>query len=340
MRKDPRRRPRLWVQAIPRVGGHHTPTDAAGQEPRGEIAAGRRRNALGLFWISNSGGRGPAGVNDKLNTVYSYHERTKHHLEKIRAFSGLHGLGQPALPVPPVYGRDRPLRCHLPAEDPDPRWDTLFDGTKKAPATVTAATIGALFYYSLALSAWKQVTDPSGEVVSRWALRVNPSSGNLHPTEGYLVDAEGVFHYAPDEHLLEKRGAIDPAAWAAFTSGLPAGSFLVGLTSIHWREAWKYGERAFRYCQHDVGHADRGGVVVGRMPGMVCFFDRSVPPGTNRGPAGGRPPGRPRKRACGRPFPGDSVRRGVYRGPRRAARGLGLAGRTQPPEPRAIRTGR
>ena len=27
------------------------------------------------------------------------------------------------------------------------------------------------------------------------------------------------------------------------------------LTSIHWREAWKYGERAFRYCQHDLGHA-------------------------------------------------------------------------------------
>jgi nitroreductase len=29
----------------------------------------------------------------------------------------------------------------------------------------------------------------------------------------------------------------------------------VGLSSVHWREAWKYGERAFRYCQHDVGHA-------------------------------------------------------------------------------------
>src|SRR5262249_16509293 len=26
-------------------------------------------------------------------------------------------------------------------------------------------------------------------------------------------------------------------------------------SSIHWREAWKYGERAFRYCQHDIGHA-------------------------------------------------------------------------------------
>ncbi|KAK3019548.1 hypothetical protein RJ639_004389 [Escallonia herrerae] len=35
----------------------------------------------------------------------------------------------------------------------------------------------------------------------------------------------------------------------------PDGSFLVGLSSIFRREAWKYGERAFRYCNHDVGHA-------------------------------------------------------------------------------------
>ena len=35
----------------------------------------------------------------------------------------------------------------------------------------------------------------------------------------------------------------------------PAQTFLLGLSSIHWREAWKYGERAFRYCQHDAGHA-------------------------------------------------------------------------------------
>ena len=30
---------------------------------------------------------------------------------------------------------------------------------------------------------------------------------------------------------------------------------IVALSSIYWREAWKYGGRAFRYCQHDVGHA-------------------------------------------------------------------------------------
>jgi SagB-type dehydrogenase family enzyme len=88
---------------------------------------------------------------------------------------------------------------------------------------------------------------------SRWALRVNPSSGNLHPTEAYVVLDGAVCHYAPREHALEERCAIE-TAWADFCPRAGAG-FLVGLSSIHWREAWKYGERAFRYCQHDLGHA-------------------------------------------------------------------------------------
>lgn len=36
---------------------------------------------------------------------------------------------------------------------------------------------------------------------------------------------------------------------------LTPGSFLIGLSSVYWREAWKYGERAGRYCFLDVGHA-------------------------------------------------------------------------------------
>ena len=52
-------------------------------------------------------------------------------------------------------------------------------------------------------------------------------------------------------HELEQR-----ARWPQGET-LAAAEFHVGLTSITWREAWKYGERAFRYCQHDVGHALR-----------------------------------------------------------------------------------
>ena len=36
---------------------------------------------------------------------------------------------------------------------------------------------------------------------------------------------------------------------------MPNPSLLIAVTSIYWRESWKYGERAFRYCNHDVGHA-------------------------------------------------------------------------------------
>jgi|UniRef100_A0A804LPW7 nitroreductase len=30
---------------------------------------------------------------------------------------------------------------------------------------------------------------------------------------------------------------------------------ILALSSVFWREPWKYGERALRYCNHDVGHA-------------------------------------------------------------------------------------
>jgi SagB-type dehydrogenase family enzyme len=108
-----------------------------------------------------------------------------------------------------------------------------------------------LFELALGLSAWKQHGG------SRWVLRCNPSSGNLHPTEGYLVCADlpglpaGVHHYLSHDHLLEQRAAPDSATWGSELRG----GVVVALTGIHWREAWKYGLRAYRYCQHDCGHA-------------------------------------------------------------------------------------
>jgi len=120
----------------------------------------------------------------------------------------------------------------------------LYDGSV-VPQPITPDTVGEFLRCSMGLSAWKQYGQ------SRWALRVNPSSGNLHPTEAWIVRDGRVCHYAPREHALEERCVFD-----ARNGSEPASdSFVVALTSIVWREAWKYGERAFRYCQHDVGHA-------------------------------------------------------------------------------------
>ena len=85
----------------------------------------------------------------------------------------------------------------------------------------------------------------------------------------------GVFHYAPHEHALEERFLLTPTLWQAQACGLPEGSFLVGLTSIYWRESWKYGERAFRYCQHDVGHAIAAVAIAARVLGWcVVLLER------------------------------------------------------------------
>ena len=46
----------------------------------------------------------------------------------------------------------------------------------------------------------------------------------------------------------------------------------VALSSIFWRESWKYGERAYRYCQHDIGHALAALSLAARLSGwrLVC----------------------------------------------------------------------
>src|SRR5258708_21959003 len=50
--------------------------------------------------------------------------------------------------------------------------------------------LSRLLFYSASISASKQT--PSGY---RYALRVNPSSGNLHPTEFHIACPNGLYHY-------------------------------------------------------------------------------------------------------------------------------------------------
>src|SRR3990172_4852807 len=186
----------------------------------------------------------------------AYHQKTKHHFNRYaRSLGYLDWATQPD-PFRRYHGAPL-VPLQFSKNDTSPSYDDLFVPGVVSCQPVTLSTISEFFEFSLALSAWKQYQG------SRWALRINPSSGNLHPTEGYLVippvdgldDTPGVYHYASKEHALERRTEFSSKAWNALIEGLPRGSFLAGLTSIHWREAWKYGERAYRYCQHDGGHA-------------------------------------------------------------------------------------
>src|SRR5918996_2610333 len=142
-------------------------------------------------------------ASDSLLQVIGYHQETKHHFFRYaRALGYLDWANQPD-PFRRYSGAPC-LSLPLLKSDEAPRppaYDDLYH-RGAMPAPLSLPSISRFFEYALAISAWKQ----AGE--SRWALRSNPSSGNLHPTEGYvligavpgLASTPGLYHYAPKEH--------------------------------------------------------------------------------------------------------------------------------------------
>ena len=201
----------------------------------------------------------PCAARGALEVTFEYHQRTKHHHHRYAPSPGYMDWQNEPNPFRRYSGaRQVPLDHHPPAEAPRPHYDELFRPATGGPVRApNRRDVSQFFYDSLSLSAWKEYRD------ARWSLRVNPSSGDLHPTEAYMIcgaipgvhDRPAVFHYCPLTHALEVRRELTEQAWHGLTRGLPPEALLVGLTSIYWRESWKYGERAFRYCQHDLGHA-------------------------------------------------------------------------------------
>lgn len=194
---------------------------------------------------------------ESTRKVLAYHEQTKHHLHRYARSPGYMDWANQPEPFRRFSGAPKIILNHPDNRDA-PAYDSIFDPQSLPVQTLNRDTISRLFYDSLALSAWKQApgTQP-------WPLRVNPSSGNLHPTEAYLIcgplpdelEEPAVFHYSPLGHHLEKRVDLRQEEWDRMVIGCNRDTLLVAFTSIYWREAWKYGERAFRYCNHDIGHA-------------------------------------------------------------------------------------
>jgi SagB-type dehydrogenase family enzyme len=184
--------------------------------------------------------------------VRRYHERTKHRLDGYAA--GPDTLDWEDQPEAFRDFGDCP-RTSLALADDGPGFAGLAAGNVLPVAPLGSDGLGRMLSCALGIATWKHYG------TAHWAVRCNPSSGNLHPTEAYLAlpggagPAAGLYHYRPQDHQLEQRCAYPAGLAERLFDGLPAGSFLLGLSAIPWREAWKYGERAWRYCQLDLGHA-------------------------------------------------------------------------------------
>src|SRR3984885_1299232 len=198
-----------------------------------------------------------------------YHEFTKHTVEKLRRTR--YSLDWANMPNPFRHYEGVPL-LDLPADPPAPQIPALevLAGTAGNPLAGDGASfLSRLLFYSASISASKRVSSTG----STYALRVNPSSGNLHPTEFHfctrgLVDwPDGLYHYRPSSHMAEQRAIGDFVSKLTNTTA----PLVFILTSIAWREAWKYRDRAYRYCLHDIGHAWQSLALAGRAMGCESF---------------------------------------------------------------------
>jgi SagB-type dehydrogenase family enzyme len=202
-------------------------------------------------------------------TWREYHESTKHSVKSLRRVQ--HVLDWANMPDPFRHYEGVPL-LDLPADPPLPKMpalELLQGASGTAPAADGPTFLSQLLFYSTAISASKRVPSTG----YRYALRVNPSSGNLHPTEFHFVTRalkgwpDGLYHYRPSAHIAEQRALGDFDMKLA--GGLAPIKFV--LTSIVWREAWKYQERAYRYCLHDMGHAWQALALAARAMGCASF---------------------------------------------------------------------
>jgi len=209
-------------------------------------------------------------MNNALQTVLRYHQETKHSQQRYARSLGYMDWATQPNPFR-VYNGTRKVKLPLSDDNATPPYSLLDEALPSAP--LVKESLAQFLQFSMGIAAWKE----SGG--SSWAVRCNASSGNLHPTEAYLIlppvlkeqDAQStLLHYAPKNHELEVLAEFESSFW----SELERESFIVGLSSIVWREVWKYGERAFRYTQLDAGHAWQALVVSAKMLGWkITRFD-------------------------------------------------------------------
>jgi SagB-type dehydrogenase family enzyme len=111
---------------------------------------------------------------------------------------------------------------------------------------LTLEQIGQLVWAAQGQDAWK-------------GCRTAPSAGATYPLELFVMTGEGLFHYLPAKHSLEKlrerdlRGELALAAWGQeFVQAAPLTLVFAAQFS---RTTGRYGERGVRYVYMEAGHA-------------------------------------------------------------------------------------
>lgn len=118
-------------------------------------------------------------------------------------------------------------------------------------------------------------------------LRINPSAGALYPNEIYFQSRnneeieDGIYHFdiqSTSITLLKKIGDDGVESYFGFNKCKDGFIFLI--SSLYYRSAWKYKNRAFRYCLLDAGHVlgslEASSYIFGKEQRIVYDFDKEL----------------------------------------------------------------
>src|SRR5271170_813872 len=199
-----------------------------------------------------------------------FHEATKHSKVSLQA-SG-HYLDWENRPSPFKLYTGVPLQ-DLPTEFLRPTLNALVSISggvpkERASTAIGVGTLAELLFFSAGIT--REVRLPGHGALY---MRAAPATGALYPIELYVVcrDLEGlesgVYHFSPGDFSLSRLRSGDwtsaLSSYAGSRSDISAAPASIVLTSIAWRNSWKYQDRSYRHWFWD------GGVIAANLLATV-----------------------------------------------------------------------
>ncbi len=194
-------------------------------------------------------------MNDTPYSAPDYHEETKHSELSVR--TSAHYLDWGNKPSPFKMYRDLPS-IRLPRDFPQPKGESLPAISGDVPTAGKQPDIGVLaelLFFSGGLTRRVKV------VPDFYYMRAASATGALYPIEMYVFSggiaglSAGVYHFNPLSFALVRLrdGDYRPELAAACGRDCLSSPVTVALTSLAWRNAWKYQARSYRHWFWDGG---------------------------------------------------------------------------------------
>lgn len=179
---------------------------------------------------------------------------------------------------------EAPLPRPEPAPPPPDALGALLGAGPEAPPPLTLATLARVLHFSAGIVRRRVI---GGREV---AFRAASCTGAAYHLELYVVCGPleglepGVYHYGVHDAILRRLRAGDyraALAHACADDGVARAEASVVCTSVFWRNAWRYQERAYRHAFWDCGTVMANALAVARGAGaparvLTGFVDDAV----------------------------------------------------------------